>query len=110
MYLRGLIVDAPHPNLAIRLSKKLVNPSILDLVMLEAISNLEPLLGFLWGLGFPTLQVGPIDALARVPWLVALLASRPPHFLVPPGIVVFVALMRWVFLLLGGLVPSPVLL
>ena len=110
LYLRGLVVNVPHPNLAIGLSKKLVDPSNLDLIVLET-SNLEPLLDFLGGLGFPTLQAGPIDGLVWVPWLVALLLFGPPHVAAPPGVEVFVPLvLRWVIsLVLEGLVPSPVL-
>ena len=42
------------PNLVIVLPKKMVDPSNLDLVVLEE-SNLEPLLDLLGGLRFPTL-------------------------------------------------------
>ena len=55
--------------------------------MLEA-GNLEPLLDFLGGLGFPILREGPIDGLARVPRLVSLLTLGPPHVSIPPGVAV----------------------
>ena len=85
MYLWWLVINAPNPDPVVGLSKKIVNSSNLDLVMLEQ-SDLEPLLDFFEGLGFPTLRAVPIDALAWVPLLVGPLAFRPTHVPVPPGV------------------------